>query len=174
MSGRADQHQLVVAQRHDVQLLPPRRQRDDAEVDLAVDAGPVDLVGAPVEQAQVHLRVRREEALHGRRQRVEPDAVDRRDHDRASDGVRPMLQRLLERGQAGHHLLGAGVHQLARVGDSHVAAGPPLDQPAPVLAFQVAELLADRRLGHEVQAGRPREAAALDQVAERLEGLDGH
>ena len=83
-------------------------------------------------------------------------------------------QPILERGEALDDRARLAEQQLARLGELEAAARAAIDQAAAVVALQRAQLLADRRLGDEVEARGAREAAGLDQVTEGLEGFEHH
>ena len=118
--------------------------------------------------------MRAQKRLHWRGQGVKPNAVDRRDRHRASDDVGTLAQPIFERGQPLDDGARLAEQQLPGLGDLEAAAGAAIDQAAAVMAFERTELLADRRLGDEVEPGGAREAAGLDQVTESLEGFEHH
>src|SRR5256885_348165 len=92
---------------------------------------------------------------------------------RARDRVGQRLEARLHVLVALDDLLAHLVKNLARGGELHVAARP-LEEAATVAILEGADLLADRRLGHEVLGSGRGEAPGLDHVAEDLEGLEVH
>ena len=171
---RAGEDQLVRPQRHELELRPAGGDGHDAQVDGAVQARLVDLVGAAVQEAQVDLGMGAEEGLHGGGQRVQADAGHRGDGHRAGQDIGAVAQPLLDESKPLQRRLRLGVEDLPGLRHAEGAPGRAVEQAAFVTALQRAQLLADRRLGDEVQPRRPREAARLDQVAEGLQGLDSH
>ena len=99
--------------------------------------------------------------------------MDGRHPHRARDHVGQRLEARLHVLVALDDLLAHLVKDLARGGELHVAARP-LEEAATVAILEGADLLADRRLGHEVLGSGRGEAPRLDHVAEDLEGLEVH
>jgi hypothetical protein len=136
--GWLGHHQFVVAQRDDLELGPAGGQRDDAEVDLAIETGGVDLVRPAVLQVHLHVGVPGQAALDGRRQGVQADAVDGRDPHRSRDRVRAGPQAELDGGEAVEHRLHLVVQQAAGLGRASPDAGGALDEAAAVALLQCA------------------------------------
>ena len=171
--GRAGEHQAVVPEGQHGDAGPPRRIRHHADVDVALEDVLVDAARAAVGEVEVDLRVGLQVALDLRGQLVEADRVDGRHPHRARDHVGQRLEARLHVLVALDDLLAHLVKDLARGGELHVAARP-LEETATVAILEGADLLADRRLGHEVLGSGRGEAPRLDHVAEDLEGLEVH
>src|SRR5437660_802488 len=173
MVRRADEHQAVVPEGQHGDAGAPRRVRHHADVDVALQDVLVDAARAAVREVEVDLRVGLQVALDLRRQLVETDRVDGRHPHRARDHVGQRLEARLHVLVALDDLLAHLIKDLARGGELHVAARP-LEEAATVAILEGADLLADRRLGHEVLGSGRGEAPRLDHVAEDLEGLEVH
>src|SRR5579863_1288299 len=101
------------------------------------------------------------------RQFMQTDAVHGADPDRAGDHRSDLAQAILQLDEPADDLLARIVENLPR--RSRFDPGPrAFQQAAFVLVFEASDLLADRRLGHEILRGSIRNTAAFNNVAEDL------
>src|SRR5262245_14827358 len=175
MFGVANDDELVVAKRNDGEVRPPEWKRDNAEIDSVVETGLVDLVGATVFDVDFNLRVGLDEPFDVGRQFVQADAVNGGHLDRSGDRRRLGPQPLFQRAETFDNLPTFGVKNPPGLGGRHATRRPAaLDQPLFESLFERLDLLADGRLGNEVERGGFRKTPRLDQVTEGFECLNVH
>ena len=114
-----------------------------------------------------------EKLLQERRQRVQPDRVDRRDANIARHHVLQRLHPAGQRLEGVDDLLAVVVEQLTLLGQpKHLLAA--FDQQRIEMPLERADLLAHRRLRDLVDPRRAGKAPALGQVAKNPQALDLH
>jgi hypothetical protein len=114
-----------------------------------------------------------EELLQIRRQIMQPDAVNGGHADGAGDDVLNLLQLAEERIVSLDDLLAVIVEDLPLAGEPEFLLAP-FDQQRLELAFQGADLLADRRLGYMVDLGGLGETFSFGEITKHLQAFDLH
>ena len=170
---RADQHHPLRTQRDHAQVGRGGRVGDDAQVDLAVEHGVVDLVRAEVLQPDLGLGILPHEVLHAAAHVVQPDRVDRRHADQPGDLQPQRADAGLDRVVQLEHLAEALVADLA-LGRQHEGPLGAVDQLDAEMALHAVDRLGGRRLADVVGRRPAREALVLDDVAEDPQRLDVH
>jgi hypothetical protein len=173
VAGGQHHRQLVLAEGDDVHPGAGLRVGHQAQVGGAEDDVVVDLVGAPVVEAEVHLGVRPQQLLLDVVQLVEADRVDAGDVAGPGDLGGLLADLLLHLREAGQDLLAAAEQPLAGGRGRHLPRAAR-EQPLLVAILERADLLADRRLGDVVELRGARERTGLDHVDEHLQGLELH
>ena len=85
-----------------------------------------------------------------------------------------MAQAIAKRGQPLDDGARLAIEELAGLGRLEAPARAAVDEAQAEVALEPAQLLAHGGLRDEVEAGRAREAARLDEITEGLERLNSH
>ena len=151
-----EHHQLVAAERDRLQPLVGRLERQDAEIEAALEQLGGDLPRRHAPDLDARLRVLAREALDDRQQRVDRRLV-RADDDPPAADLLQLAHRRLGLGRQPQQPRGVVLQQRARLGQRAVARRP-VEELVPELVLEPPDGLADGRLGAVQLLGRLGEA----------------
>ena len=151
MRRRREQDDVVAAEEDGLDAAIRGQEREDAEVDAAIEDGAGDLARRHAPDLDRHLRMQRGEALDVRQQAVHGRLVGAHDHAAAAHLLELLDGGLGLAGQP-QQPLRVILEQTAGLGERAVP-GRPVEQPLAQLILDPADRLADGRLG-PVEAAR--------------------
>ena len=169
----ADEHHVVPAQRHNLQLAVFAGKGDQPHVNHVAQHVIINLIGAAIFHVHVDCGIGLEKSFDVGRQIVQADAVNRGHPNRAGDDVLDFLEPAVKRLESLDDLFAVFIKHLALAREPELFLAA-FDQQRFELALQRADLLADRGLGDLVDLRRLGETFRLRQVTEDLQALDLH
>ena len=173
MSGRGDEHEMIVAEGQHLDLALFHGESHETEIHGVVQNVFVDEVRAAVFHAYVDGGEIVQEFFDERRQLVQADRVNRGNADRPADDFFHLLQLAHELVVGVQHLLGRLVDAVTFARELKLLLAP-VDQQRLKMALHRPRLLTHRRLGDAIEFSGLGKALRLHQVRKNFKILNLH